>query len=74
MSNNTIALVVYLVGFFVTYIFFKKYIRDENETTWSDIFGTFGAALLSWITIFIVLIMIFYEWIKETNIKPPKWL
>lgn len=64
-----IGLIIYLVGFVLAYVLCKRIRNRQNENEWDDVFWTIVASFLSYISVFIFLILE-----VTNNKKPPKWL
>lgn len=72
-------IVIYLIGFIIAYLLFKKMMKIQypnKDRTWTDIVFTLVIASLSWVTIICGLLSILICKIAEIsdNHKPPKWL
>lgn len=52
-----IYIIIYVIGFIVTSIFYILSILDERDYTYNDILSTLSLAVCSWITIISVLLM-----------------
>jgi RsiW-degrading membrane proteinase PrsW (M82 family) len=67
-------LIIYLIGFIITYIICKITRNQSKENTWKDVFITFLISLFSWVGV-IIIIIIYLVWYINKNCKnPPKWL
>lgn len=58
---------IYLIGYIISYIIIKIYIREKEDDTWKDVILTLTMSILSWI---FVIIYLLYAIIKYC--KPPK--
>lgn len=66
-----IGLIIYLIGFILTYLL-CKHLRTEH--TWEDVWICFFWAIFSWFGFVFVLLVILYQYIKQKYNEPPKWL
>lgn len=64
-----IGLIIYLIGFLVTYLL-CKHLRTEH--TWEDVWICFFWAIFSCLGFTVILFVILLEYIKSS--EPPKWL
>ena len=67
-------LIIYLIGFVICYYIFRK---EERRTSgenynWNSVIEVLGISLLSFIALFIFVILYFLYYFK--NSKPPKFL
>ena len=67
-------LIIYLIGFVICYYIFRKYERRTSgeNYNWNSVLGVLGISLLSFIALFIFVILYFLYYFK--NSKPPKFL
>lgn len=71
-------MLIYLIGFFLSYYMIKKWRNRENLNEWGDVFLTIFVSLCSWITCIILLIISCNEYLKKLKplkiFKPPRFL
>ena len=80
----TIFIIIYIIGFLISYYICRKDSRavqinnwgNDDGYSWEDIKDNFIVSLFSWIVVFVVIIMhIIPNFInKFKNTKPPKFL
>lgn len=72
-------IVLYVVGFFVTYVWLKVYRNNNDLNGWFSVIATFLVSLLSWIGFAVFLLTLLLDAIDDyfdqnPPPKPPKWL
>lgn len=78
MNNLNIEIILYILGFLLSYILIKIIARNnEKADNWNQIFISFFVSLFSWFTVIVIIIIAWNDIIKKIGIKlpkPPKWL
>jgi len=67
-----ILLIIYIVGYFVSYRITKDLRDKEDENEWNDVGLSIIISLFSWLAALVLVILIHKPTI--TFKKPPKWL
>jgi ABC-type transport system involved in multi-copper enzyme maturation permease subunit len=71
-------LIIYIIGFIISYFIIKHFQRKNNEHTLSNLLLRFSISMLSWFFIIAVIIAFSTEikqWFKKLLDKElPKWL
>lgn len=74
MTTLILILAVYLIGATICYIFGRHYSKKiDIEYTISDRVGNLRAAFFSWIGVFAMISLLYFDWYKENKNKPAKW-
>ena len=66
-------LIIYIIGYFVSYFIIKKYLAKDHEDEWEDVLIRILASLFSWFFVLLIIITT-YKYYKHKLPKPPKWL
>lgn len=81
----TIFIIIYLIGFLLTYYITRKYTREayinnwgtDERYSWYDVKETLIISLFSWIVILVVIVFIMLPDLNykiKTKTKPPRFL
>lgn len=67
---------IYFIGFFVVYYSIRYIAKRDNDWTWSSFGYALGYAFGSWLSVFFIILIFLWEYIKNIIKKqePPKWL
>ena len=78
MNDSNIKILLYILGFLLSYILIKIIARNnEKADNWNQIFVSLFVSLFSWFTFIVIIIIAWDNIIKKIGIKlpkPPKWL
>lgn len=74
----TILIILYIIGFIITYIICKKLRNKQDNNEWSDVRLSIVIAFMSFIGLILILIIwlivVSNEYINEHDLKPPTFL
>jgi len=73
----TLLIIIYLIGYLVAYLFFKRLRNESGDNDWADVFTTMFFSLFSWFTVMIFVLDLCKEYITENTHrlpKPPRFL
>ncbi len=69
-----IYLLIYLLGYGITFTMCKYYRHKQRQNSWDDVLITLGYSSLSWGFLIILLIDTKFNTDRKYFKEPPKWL
>ena len=74
MNTLAVILLIYFIGYVISYLTCKHYRTLSNQNKWEDVIMTLGYSSLSWIMIIFLIIELYIDLDKFLPNKPPKWM
>ena len=74
MSTLAIILLIYFIGYVISYLVCKRYRALTGQNTWEDVSVTLGYSSLSWVFLIYLILDNYFNINRFFDNEPPKWM